>query len=95
MPALGPSFWTLLAWSWEPKMRAGNLLAQPTGPNRTVELGAEIQRLLAAFASYNSDLLRWSNELNSVFATGGSWNSIRQRYQQEGVPMSRCLKQEG
>ena len=24
------------AWSWDPKMRAGNLLAQPTGPNRTV-----------------------------------------------------------
>ena len=32
----GLSFWTLPAWSWDPKMRAGNLLAQPTGPNRTV-----------------------------------------------------------
>ena len=36
MPPLGPSFWTLLAWSQDPKMRAGNLLAQPTGPNRTI-----------------------------------------------------------
>ena len=35
MPPPGPSFWTLLAWSWVPKMRAGNLLAQPTGPNCT------------------------------------------------------------
>ena len=32
MLPLGQAFWTLLAWSWDPKMRAGNLLAQPTGP---------------------------------------------------------------
>ena len=38
MPPPGPSFWTFLAWSWDSKMRAGNLLAQPTGPNPTVTL---------------------------------------------------------
>ena len=33
MPRPGPSFWTLLAWSWDPKMRAGSLrpnLLDPT-----------------------------------------------------------------
>ena len=37
-PPPGQALWTLLAWSWDPKMRAGNLLAQPTGLNRTVNL---------------------------------------------------------
>ena len=31
MPPPGPSFWTLPAWSWDPKVKAGNVLAQPTG----------------------------------------------------------------
>ena len=37
-PSPGPCFWTLLPRSWDPDMRAGNLLAQPTGPNRTRRL---------------------------------------------------------
>ena len=38
MPPPGPSSRTLPPWSWDPKMRAGNLLAQPTGPNRIVRV---------------------------------------------------------
>ena len=36
MPPPGPSSRTLPPWSWDPEMRAGNLLAQPTRPNPTV-----------------------------------------------------------
>ena len=36
MPPPGLSFWTLLAWSWDPEMKAGNFLAQPTGAGRIV-----------------------------------------------------------
>ena len=33
----GPSSRTVSPWSQDPKMRAGNVLAQPTGPNRIVK----------------------------------------------------------
>ena len=71
MPPLGQSFWTLLAWSWGPKMRAGNLLARPTGPNPTVRLragallGAEAHGTLAAADA-------GEREATSCGAAGGS-----------------------
>ena len=46
MPPPGQPFRSLLAWSWEPKMRAGNLLAQPTGPNPIGVLFAMISEVL-------------------------------------------------
>ena len=36
MGPAGQAFWTLPAWSWDPKMMAGDLLARPTEPNPIV-----------------------------------------------------------
>ena len=53
MPPPGQAFWTLLAWSWDPKMRAGNLLTQPTGPNPTVGQVSHAERVLSVKLHYH------------------------------------------
>ena len=68
MPPPGPSFWTVQAWSWDPKMRAGNLLGQPTGSNPTVSvLGRCCTRIGASPRSGTAWMAQSKREQHSKF----------------------------